>query len=427
MNTSSIVELREHRDEIKKSRRTLKVSKYSNEKYGNEQEYTAKGIAAGIDLILDDISALIKKPAVFIQNSIHAERTQLAGRLGNLNSYLENQDLKSLALTIDEIKPILRSFDVRYTDERMVAFGEQINSIQQEASSLSGHITDVETIKLEGNKLKEEIDSLHQELTEELKSLNTQKEELTESINSTKEERLELDTLLSDDKNRSEEMEDLLATSKSHTEVIDNFIKRIAERESQLVDQEVTTEGYKEILEVFKADHESYISDAKQLIESAKLALEYKTAEGLSAAFTAQYNRADSKQEKRGWLLSAIIFVAASVFLGIWLTIGESVQLEVVIARISLLPILIGGAWFSAGQYVKQKNIAEDYAYKAVLAKSMVGFSDQLSTESNKGEDYSYYVKSVLSKILNDPLRKHGQNVAVDNEATKDTKQIMKE
>ena len=153
--------------------------------------------------------------------------------------------MQNLAVTIDKIKPILRSFGIRHTDERMVAFDDQINSLQKKASSLSVHITDVETIKLEKNKLKEEVDSLRQELTEELESLKAQNTELTELINLTKEKRLELDTLLSDNTDRSEEIENLLATSRSHTEVVDSFSKKIAGRESQLEDQEVTTEQYK--------------------------------------------------------------------------------------------------------------------------------------------------------------------------------------
>ena len=109
--------------------------------------------------------------------------------------------------------------------------------------------------------------------------------------------------------------------------------------------------------------------------------LEYKTAEGLSAAFTTQYDRANNKKLNIFWLVSASFFVAASIGVGVWVALNEEIQLPAVVSRISLLPILLGGAWFSAGQYVKQKNIAEDYAYKSVLAKSIVGFSDQLSTD----------------------------------------------
>ena len=411
MNIKSITEIREHRDNVKSSLRRFRVSKF-NDRYGNEQEYTAQGIRAGVESILIDVTALTKAPAKFIQTSTHTERTQIVACLENVNSYIENEDLHSLAIVIDEIKPILRSIDIRHTDKRMEAFDEHINNLQRNASSLSQHIADVEEIKSDSNELQEEIINIHKKLTEDIGLLESQIASLSESIISTAEERSKLSDLLSEDRVRSEEIEQLLATSRSHKEVIENFSKRVANREAQLEKQEIATEQYEEKLEVFRTDHEKHLSDAKELIESAKLALEYKTAEGLSAAFTEQYNKADNIKSKIAWLVSAIVFVIAAVVIGFYLTTGETLRLEIIIGRVSLLPILIAVAWFCAGQYVKQKNIAEDYAYKAALAKSIVGFSEQLSTESNKGEDYSYFMQRVLSQMLNDPLRKHSQKTA---------------
>lgn len=427
MDTPSITQLRSHRDELRKSLRGIKVSQYAGEKYGSEQEYIAKGVVTGIEAILIDISALTGATSKFIQKSTHAERTQLAQILSNLNTYTVNKDLQSMAVTIDKIKPILRSFGVRHTNERKDAFEDHINDLQKNASSLSQHISDVTAIKSEGKELKDEIDAVHQELTEKLESLKEQEETLEQLISTTEASRNELDSMLTLDQSRSLEIEELLSESKSHTEVIENFSKKVASRESELEKQAVITEQYTEKLEDFEVSHQEYLLKAKELIESAKLALEYKTAEGLSAAFTAQYDRADNAFSKIGWLMSSGLFVAASVGIGIWVTHEQNIALATVISRISLLPILIGGAWFSAGQYVKQKNIAEDYAYKSVLAKSIVGFSDQLSTDSDKGTDYSHYMKSVLLQIHNDPLRKHALKPSEDNGAAEDIKKALEE
>lgn len=427
MDTPTITQLRTHRDGIKKSLRTIKVSQYAGQKFGHEEEYVAKGIVAGIDAILIDISALTGATSKFIQKSTHGERTQLVKMLANINSYISSKDLQSLAVTIDQIKPIIRSIGIRHTNERKVAFDDHINDLQKNASSLSQHISDVAAIKSEGNELKEEIDSLHQQLTEKLEKLNEQEETLEQLITSSEESRNNLVNMLTEDEARSEEIEELLTASKSHSEVIDNFSKKIATRESQLENQEVSTNQYIERLEKFEGAHEEYLATAKQLIESAKTALEYKTAEGLSAAFTAQYDRADRSLSKIWWLVASGLFVIASVGIGIWVTSEQGIQLPAVISRISLLPILIGGAWFSAGQYVKQKNIAEDYAYKSVLAKSIVGFSDQLSSDSNKGDDYSHYMKSVLLQIHNDPLRKHALKPTENNSAGEDIKKALEE
>ncbi len=408
MNIQSIAEIREHKDKIKASLRGFRTSSF-NDRYGSEEEYTAQGIRAGIESILTDVTALTKAPENFVQKSTSEERRQIATCLENINSYIENENPYGLAAAIDEIKPILRNTGIRYTDERMDAFEEHINNLQKRASSLSQHISDFEKIKSNADELREAIADKHQKLTEELGTLKSKNESLVELIDSTETERSKLSDLLSEDRVRSEEIEQLWATSRSHEEVIENFSKRVVDRESQLEKQEIDTEQYREELKGFSADHEKYLSDAKKLIESARHALEYKTAEGLSAAFTEQYNKADNTKSKKWWLISAASSIIAAIGLGVWLTTGGSLSLEIIIARFSLLTILIAAAWFCAGQYVKQRNIAEDYAYKAALAKSIVGFSEQLSTKSDKGAEYSYFIRSVLSEMHNDPLRKHSQ------------------
>jgi hypothetical protein len=427
MGTQTIIKLRTHRDEIKKNLRGIKMSKYEGLKYGNEEEYVAKGIVAGIEAILIDISALTGATSKFIQRSTYAERTQLVQHLSSLSSHVSDKNLQQLALIIDDIKPVLRNIGIRHSNERKDVFDDHINDLQKNASDLSTHITDVAAIKSESSELKEEIDSLHQQLTEKLGSLKNQEETLVQLIAASTESREKLEGMLSNDQIRSENIKELLSTSKSHSEVIDGFSKKISVREAQLDDQEASTDQYKEKLQQFERSHEEYLAAADQLIEKSKLALEYTTAEGLSAAFTAQYVRANESGSNIGWLIAAGAFVVASVGIGIWVAFEQGLELPAVISRISLLPILIGGAWFSAGQYVKQKNIAEDYAYKSVLAKSIVGFSDQLATDSDKGPDYSHYMQSVLLQIHNDPLRKHALKPTEGNAATNDIRKALEE
>ncbi len=166
MDTPSITQLRSHRDELKKSLRGIKVSQYAGKKYGSEQEYVAKGVVAGVEAILIDISALTRATSKFIQKSTYAERTQLAKILSILNTDTGNKNLQNMAVTIDKIKPILRSFGVRHTNGRKDVFEDHINDLQKNASSLSQHISDVTATKSEGKELKDEINALHQELTE---------------------------------------------------------------------------------------------------------------------------------------------------------------------------------------------------------------------------------------------------------------------
>ncbi|UOU99855.1 hypothetical protein MUU74_07855 [Chryseobacterium daecheongense] len=66
--------------------------------------------------------------------------------------------------------------------------------------------------------------------------------------------------------------------------------------------------------------------------------------------------------------------------------------------------ISITGATFCAKQYTKQSNIAEDYAYKAVLSKSIIAFTEEIKKRDDK--KVAEYLEKVLSEIHQDPLRK---------------------
>ena len=83
-------------------------------------------------------------------------------------------------------------------------------------------------------------------------------------------------------------------------------------------------------------------------------------------------------------------------------------RLYTLIGRLSLIPFTLLGALFCANQYVKQKNLIEDYAYKAVLSKSIVAFSENL--RDNDPEKYAEYISIVLREIHQDPLRKRGKD-----------------
>ena len=81
-----------------------------------------------------------------------------------------------------------------------------------------------------------------------------------------------------------------------------------------------------------------------------------------------------------------------------------------------MIPLTLTGAMFCARQYVKQKNIIEDYAYKTVLAKSIVAFSEEFKGK----EQYSQYIETVLREIHQDPLRQRSK----DKDKDKDKEEI---
>lgn len=405
MELKTISRIRELRDEIRKLRKRIRASEYEGLKYGPEEEYTAKGLLAGLDALIIDISTLVKTPAKFIKLSIHGDRNQIINILTNIQNCLANKDMTGLAAQIDQLKSIVSRFSVRLSDERAHEFSEHIDNIQRQASNLSLEIEKIKELKSDGESKKLKIDEIFDQLTEKLNELDEKEEAVNELISEAEASREKVSTMLEEDQERSESIEQLLTESKSHKEVVENFSKRIAQRESQLEDQQVKTEDNNTKLNEYEKERLKILKEAKVLITSAKTAMEYKTAEGLSDAFNTKYIDSKDDETTYKWIQGAIAFVVSAVGIGIWVFFEKDVNIEATIGRLSMIPILIGGAWFCAGQFVKQRNIAEDYGYKSVLAKSIVGFSEHLANNASSGLDDSNFIKSVLSEIHNDPLR----------------------
>lgn len=191
----------------------------------------------------------------------------------------------------------------------------------------------------------------------------------------------------------------------SNEKVIDGFAKKVAEREKSFQKLIAKTEDNTTQLNDFQAERKSYLAEAKKLIESAKLALEYKTAEGLSAAFSTEKG-SYSGFSRYIWVVLSGICLGIAIYLGNSILGLSKEQLPMIIGRLALVPLPLGAMWFCAGQYVKISNIWADYGYKMTLARSLVGFSEELKKRTGESEEeYRHYIKTVLEQIHQDPLR----------------------
>lgn len=145
-----------------------------------------------------------------------------------------------------------------------------------------------------------------------------------------------------------------------------------------------------------------------ELISQAEKALNLKSAEGISAAFSAQYTNASKIWGLRLWIIGAVLFIILAIVLTIWIVSGYGIanpnSISSIIGRIVAVGIAIAGATFCATQYTKQKNISEDYAYKAVLTKSIIAFTEEIRKRDET--KVAEYLEKVLSEIHQDPLRK---------------------
>jgi len=431
MEIATINTLRELRDAIRESVKSINASQFTGQTFGSENEYSVKGLIGGVKGLLTDLSTLTGAPLKFVKFSNYTERNTLVTHFTQLRNQLNANQFAQVAATIDAIKPLIRGFNVRHSFERLNEFDTHIDKLQAKATSMEQLLATVEEAKLAVESKVEELSELEGSQQERLESLNKQATELESLLQNTEFHRENSEGLFEKDKENSKLIEDHLKEVETNKKVVDSFSKRVTQREGQLDKQEVRTESYDEKLESYRLEQEAYLLKAHGMIESAKTALEYKTAEGLSAAFITKHDEAKEDKTTLYWILGSLAFFLGAIGIGIAILWGGSTGTEILIGRISLIPLMIAGAWFCTGQYVKQKNLIEDYAYKSVLAKSIVGFSEQLSS-GHKGEEYSHYIQTVLGEIHNDPLlknikaKKGGDIISDANELVDELKGMIK-
>lgn len=416
MELNTVNQIREKRDEIREQIKALNLRDYGDTKYGSENEYTFKGLISGIEALLTDISALTRYPSKFAKISTYTERNNIQTYLTRIDTYLETPT--NYISQFEALKVLLRSFNVRYFADRQIEFETEIEEVRKVKLQLQQVLVDSkelnQNIEDSNTTLDEKLDETKEKLTEiesHLETITEKKDKLIEQSEELESINTNLETIKETASENLEEITTSLTESKSNEKLITSFSTKVQERDKRLEELEQNTLENNKKLKEYDSERESILSKANNLIESSKKALNYTTAEGISASFQGQYENSNNKWIFGSWIFGAVICLIGTVCLGIWILQANPTNIGVLIGRISLLPLPIIGAIFCANQYTKQKNIIEDYAYKMVLSKAIVGFSEQLKkngTENN--EEYIHYIKTALEEIHRDPLRKRDKN-----------------
>ena len=415
--TQSIQTIREKRDEIREKIKTLNLRNYENQRFGTENEYTYKSLIEGVESLLTDLSTLTQYENKFIKLSNYSERKQIADNLINILSYLESPT--NLYNYIENLKIILRTYNIRNFSENLIQFEEEIDDIKitrielEEVLSISNELEEKIIEKsYEIDKLYDEADEKFEKVQEKFKEIKNELELISKETEIVSGLNEDLEEIKEKAESNLTEITDIRTKSESNQKLIENFATKVQDRDNRLTELEQKIIENNKALLKYEDERKALLKEAEALIESAKTALNYKTAEGLSASFSEQYKNSNKTWISAGWIIGAIFCLLITLGLGIWIlhNINEDNKWYFIVGRFLLLPMPIIGAIFCANQYTKQKNITEDYAYKTVIAKSIVGFSEQLKKNSTDNSEYITYIAKALEEIHKDPLRAREHN-----------------
>ncbi len=397
---------------------------------GSEQEYSINGIIAGIKDILTDIAYLCENHEMFLQISSHADRNNLYNILNGLNNALIKMVDAPIVAQLETLKTKLLPYNVRFDNGRLAEFNKEIDNLRNLASSLEEGINAVKKKLSDSTTAHEKITSAQQESEKTLEELTTKKAEFIQTLNVFTSEHTDFQGLTTRATANEKTISDILAEVKQKKETFDGFIEKIDNNEKTLIKQAKDAEDFESQLTSYTNEQKNKLSEAQKLIDEARKALNYKTAEGLSAAFSTQHDSENRWWKTLMWIFGAIFFIGVSLYIGARIVNGWDISYEsthqmwfILIGRLCMIPLTVAAAVFCANQYTKQKNIIEDYAYKMTVAKSIITFSEELRDKDH--ERYAEYISTVLREIHQDPLRKRERD-AKDVVINKETADLIK-
>jgi histidinol phosphatase-like PHP family hydrolase len=237
----------------------------------------------------------------------------------------------------------------------------------------------------------------------------------------------QIGTEVADTKTKIDKTEKEIALINEQTRALavkaEQEVKTIKESEAEIEGKKLSINTFAQNIETYKTSIEKLEKEAidiiskdriiESLISQAERALSLRSAEGISAAFSSRHTELSNQRTEGNWLWGAVVCVVFAIAFTAWIVTGYKIDdpnaVTSIIGRVAAVAISISGATFCAKQYIKQKNIIEDYAYKSVLAKSIVAFAEEIkkSDESRVAE----YLTKVLDEIHKDPLRDRNNNM----------------
>lgn len=320
-------------------------------------------------------------------------RNTVLANLNSIKQYLSNPS--QLIIQTDTLYDTVLSSGLLARQVKQKDYQNELKNI----SSLKGELNRLITTLREKQNILDEIDGA--------------KTKIEANVSAAAQFVGEIEKLKSESIETSQEISKQKETISANFTTVSTSEKEIETKKLSINTFAENIEEYKENIKNLEAKALEIISKEtviNSLISQAETALNLKSAQGISAAFSAQHSEASDRGSLRGWMIGASVFIIAALLLTVWIVSGlwisDPNSISSIIGRVVAVGISITGATFCANQFNKQKNISEDYAYKAVLAKSIIAFTEEIKKRDDT--KVAEYLAKVLDEIHKDPLRSRG-------------------
>lgn len=305
--------------------------------------------------------------------------------------------------------------------------GENLSFVIEKVSFLlEEYVNKVRQLK---NRSTRDIEKYQQEAKELVSSILSEREKLLSQIDKANEVNDNLTKLeqrqrkvLSTITIGEDEYKNKISLIEAASERVNIFIETLKDYETKHKDiaNHLTTLDYKIVTTLDKvSDLETLLSEKQTRLDNVLLQAEEVLGKASTAALGQYFKEQYDHSKKHLWiwpttsllfLIGAIVLCIATVFPSLLSpSTGNINEVSFIISRLVISPLFLVGAWFCATQYVKRKNIIEDYAYKKVLSLSLLSFKSEI--EKTGEQNTTEFIRAVQNEIIKSPLesldRKH--------------------
>jgi hypothetical protein len=268
------------------------------------------------------------------------------------------------------------------------------------------YLTDPETF----NKEYERLVALRAELVERRDEVNALITELKDNANLPVEVEAQLEEL----KDEAATLSTLLTTTKTYADSVETYYTSWAATKAKIDDEYNTAVSHNKTLatyieetEQLKADLTSEAERSAALLDDARNTLDIVTNTSMSSVFIDRSN--DRKKARRWWTFAvfvAIIAFAVAVYFAVTevaaLVTGQS-EITVWILRLVVVAPFAFFLYFTAGQYTRERDLEEKYAFKGLIGQTLRNNTKLLNDEylgndandQNEGKILDFTIESM--------------------------------